>query len=152
MTDLSPRDRRCYLLFGYTPKRVSHRRANLALNEFVADKRRGLVLYHDHFVDKPGGLAVIFVETPEDLGALRDPGPLAGWTLYLHPLIFSDSAVRFLFQVDYTMTAYRGKRLRELMTQYESSRWAQGLDRQWEEKITQTGTLEPLRVQYRLTD
>ncbi len=137
MTELSPRDRRCCLLFGYAPKGVSHRRANLALNEFVADKRRGLVLYHDHFVDRPGGLAIIAVKTPEDLEALRDPGPLAGWTLHLHPLIFSDSAVRFLYQVDYTMTAYRNRRLRELMAQYESSQWGQALDRQWEEKLRQ---------------
>ncbi len=58
MAELSLKDRRCYALIGYAPKGISHRRANLALNEFVADPRRGLVLYHDHFVDKAGGLAI----------------------------------------------------------------------------------------------
>ncbi len=69
-----------------------------------------------------GGMAVFDIETPEQLVALRDPGPLAGWDFRTHPLIFAGSAVRFLFQFDYTMQSYGdGRRLTTLFDQYRDS-------------------------------
>jgi len=96
------------------------RDANDAFNEFVADAARGLLLFHDHLADRAGGTAVFAIETPEELDALRRPGPLESWDVHLHPLIFAESAAGFLFQVDFTMTAYRRRRLEELWDDYAS--------------------------------
>jgi len=95
--------------------------ANDRFNAFVADARRGPVLFHDHFADRPGGIAVFAPDTPEELKALKDKGPLAGWDLAVHPLIFAEGAIGFLFQVDYTMIAYRKRRLADLYAAYLAS-------------------------------
>ncbi len=97
------------------------RAANDAINEFVGDHRRGLALFHDHFSDQPGGVAVFAVETAGQLAAVREAGPLTGWEVRAHPLIFAESAMRFLHQCDFTMHAYRGRRLPELWEEYGAS-------------------------------
>ena len=92
--------------------------SNDQFNAFVADERRGPLLFHDHFADRPGGVAVFAPETPEELAALRDRGTLAAWDLAIHPLIFAEGAIGFLFQIDYTMIAYRKRKLADLYAAY----------------------------------
>jgi hypothetical protein len=118
---LTKKERGCYAVFAYAPEGTSMREANDAINAFVADEARGLVLFHDHFADRPGGAAVFAVETPEEMAALQDPGPLAGWDFRCHPLIFAESALGFLFQCDYTMIGYRKRRLPDLFEEYRNS-------------------------------
>ena len=90
------------------------RAANDAFNAFVAEGARGLLLFHDHFGDRPGGIAVFAIEAPEQLAALRKDGPLSGWEVHRHPMIFADGALGFLKQVDFSMIAYRRRRLADL--------------------------------------
>ena len=105
------------------------REANDAINAIVADETRGFVLFHDHFADRPGGLAIFDVETPEQLAAVQDPGPAEGWDYRVHPLIFAGSALRFLLQCDFTMAAYRGgRRLTALFEDYRKTEDCAKLD------------------------
>ena len=124
----SKKDKRCYILVAYAPEGTSIRNANEAFNDFIADANRGLVLFHDHFVGVAGGVALFWVEDEKTLAALQDAGPLKGWNLRLHPLIFTDSPLGFLYQTDWTMTVYRQKRLRELVTAYQGSEYDRSLD------------------------
>lgn len=118
---LTKQQRGCWILFADAPPGTSMSDANAAINAFVAEPARGLLLFHDHFADRPGGTAVFDIEEPEQLAALQEPGPLEGWTIRLHPLIFAGGAQRFLFQIDYTMSAYRGRRLQPLWEEYAAS-------------------------------
>jgi len=97
------------------------RQANDAWNAYVANEARGLLLFHDHFADRPGGVAVFAPETPEELAALREPGPVAAWDLRVHPLIFAEGRLGFLFQIDYSMIGYRKQRLPDLYAEYQAS-------------------------------
>jgi hypothetical protein len=121
MALLPKRDRRCWIVSGYAPEGTTMAAANDELNGFVADPRRGPLLFHDHFADRPGGIAVFAPDTPEQLAALKEPGPLAAWELAIHPLIFAEGATGFLFQIDYTMIAYRKRKLAELYAEYVAS-------------------------------
>ena len=122
MTELTKQQRGCWAAWAYAPDGTTMRQANDAINALVADEARGLVLFHDHFADRAGGMAVFDIETPEQLAALRDPGPVEGWDYRVHPLIFAGGALRFLFQCDYTMKAYRdGRRLTELFGAYKQT-------------------------------
>jgi hypothetical protein len=121
MAQLPKRDRRCWIVSGYAPEGTTMAAANDALNAFVADTRRGPLLFHDHFADRPGGVAVFAPDTPEELAAVKEPGPLAAWELAIHPLIFAEGVNGFLFQVDYTMIAYRKRRLADLYAKYVAS-------------------------------
>ena len=119
---LTKQERGCWVLFAHAPEGTTMRAANDAVNALVGDEARGLLLFHDHFADRPGGVAVFDIETEDQLAALREPGPLEGWRVDLHPLIFARSAVRFLFQIDYTMSAYRGgRRLAALFEEYRAT-------------------------------
>ncbi|HLF26821.1 MAG TPA: hypothetical protein VJG32_10820 [Anaerolineae bacterium] len=123
------KDQRCYLWIGYAPEGVSLRAANLAFNDFIADPQRGLALFHDHFTDQAGGVALVWVETGEELLALQAPGPLTGWEVQLHPLVFATNPIRFLYQTDWTLTVYRGRRLGTLMDEYQAGALVRDLDR-----------------------
>jgi hypothetical protein len=68
------------------------REANDRLKEYVADRRRGLAVWHDHFVGVHGGTVVLDVHSDEEQALLDDPGPLVGWQVSVHPLTFSLSA------------------------------------------------------------
>ena len=126
---LPKKDRRCHLVIAYAPEGTTLREANDAVNSFVADPARGLALFHDHFTDRAGGIVLLDVSSPEELAALRDPGPLARWDVRIHPLTFADSALRFLFQCDYTMSTYRnGRRLHELVRDYDAGELRASLD------------------------
>ena len=106
--------RRCYLVYALAPPGTTAREANDRLNEYVADSRRGLAVWHDHFVGTHGGAVVLDVRSGEEQALLDQPGPLTGWTLSVHPLTFSLSAVGFSAQTSFTLEQYRGVSLAEL--------------------------------------
>jgi len=105
---------RCYLVHALAPKGATAREANDRLNDYVADRRRGLAVWHDHFVGRHGGAVVLDVRSADERALLDDPGPLAGWRISIHPLTFSLSAVGFAAQTSFTLESYRGVTLDEL--------------------------------------
>jgi hypothetical protein len=57
---------RCFLVYALAPEGTTAREANDLLNEYVEDRRRGIVVFHDHFTGKPhGGVAVFDVRDEE---------------------------------------------------------------------------------------
>jgi hypothetical protein len=107
---------RCHLVYALAPAGVSAREANDLLNEYVADRSRGLAVWHDHFVGEHGG-AVVLDTRDEEAERLADPGPLEGWQLSVHRLTFSLSAVGFSAQTSFTLEQYRNVSLDELAAQ-----------------------------------
>ena len=105
---------RCYLVYALAPDGTSAREANDRLNEYVADARRGLAVWHDHFIGRHGGAVVLDVHSDEEEALLDELGPLAGWRLSVHPLTFSLSALGFSAQTSFTLEQYRGVSLDEL--------------------------------------
>ena len=105
---------RCVLVYALAPEGTTAREANDRLNEYVADRRRGLAVWHDHFVGVHGGAIVLDVRSEEEQALLDDPGPLAGWQVSVHPLTFSLSAVGFAAQTSFTLEGYRDTSLDEL--------------------------------------
>ena len=93
---------------------MTAREANERVNEYLADRRRGLSVWHDHFVGAHGGAVVFDVRTESELAMLDDHGPLAGWDIAVHPLTFALSAVGFAAQISFTLENYRGVSLDEL--------------------------------------
>src|SRR5207248_3255803 len=94
--------------------RAAERGLRRPLGIDVDDRRRGLAVWHDHFVGLHGGAIVLDVRSDEELALLDDPGPLEGWRLSVHPLTFSLSAVGFAAQTSFTLEEYRGVSLGEL--------------------------------------
>ena len=112
MTELARGKQRCYLIYAVAPDGVTARQANELLNEYVEDRRRGFVIFHDHFTGKPhGGIAVFDVRDREAFGLLDDAGPLKGWDVSVHALTFSMAATGFAAQMALTAEAYGGKTL-----------------------------------------
>ena len=108
---------RCYLVYALAPDGLSARRANEALNEYVEDRSRGLPVFHDHFTQKPhGGIAVLYVDDGGQFARLDNPGPLDGWTLSVHPLVFALAPLGFVAQTHFTLEAYGRTTLDELRT------------------------------------
>ena len=105
---------RCILVCALAPEGTSAREANDQLNEYVADRRRGLAVWHDHFIGAHGGAVVLDVRCDKEEALLEDTGPLELWQLSVHPLTFSLSAVGFSAQTSFTLEQYRGVRLDEL--------------------------------------
>jgi hypothetical protein len=105
---------RCHFVYALAPAGVSAREANELLNEYVADRSRGLAVWHDHFVGEHGGAVVLDTRDDEEEARLGDPGPLEGWQLSVHPLTFSLSAVGFSAQTSFTLEQYREVSLEEL--------------------------------------
>jgi hypothetical protein len=105
---------RCFLIYALAPEGTTAREANDRLNEYVADRRRGLAVWHDHFVGVHGGTVVLDVRSDEEQALLDDPGPLVGWQVSVQPLTFSLSAVGFAAQTSFTLERYRGASLNEL--------------------------------------
>lgn len=115
MTELARGKQRCYLVYAVAPEGVTARQANELLNEYVEDRRRGFVIFHDHFTGKPhGGFAVFDVRDGEAYELLEDNGPLEGWELAIHALTFSLAATGFAAQMALTAEAYGGKKLDQL--------------------------------------
>jgi hypothetical protein len=118
LTELERGKQRCYLIYAVAPDGVTARQANEFLNEYVEDRRRGFVIFHDHFTGKPhGGLAVFDVRDREAFGLLDDAGPLEGWDVSVHALTFSMAATGFAAQMALTAEAYGGKTLEQLRAQ-----------------------------------
>jgi hypothetical protein len=108
---------RCYVVYAVAPPEVSARGANSALNAYIEDRRRGVVVFHDHFTGSPhGGFAVFDVRTQDELALLDDPGPLTGWELRVHALTFSLSAVGFVEQAKFTVREYAKTSFDDLRT------------------------------------
>lgn len=101
-------------MYALAPEGTTAREANDQLNEYVADPRRGVAVWHDHFVGAHGGAVVLDVRSEEEHARLDDPGPLAGWRIAVHPLTFSLSAVGFAAQTSFTLESYRGVSLDDL--------------------------------------
>lgn len=106
---------RCYLVYLLAPEGVDAREANELLNKYIGDRSRGLVVFHDHFIGRHGGVAVFELRSDEEEARLADPGPLEGWQIESYPLTFSRSAVGFVAQTDFTLRAYRDVDLAQLV-------------------------------------
>ncbi|TML55655.1 MAG: hypothetical protein E6G21_00965 [Actinobacteria bacterium] len=62
---------------------------------------------HDHFTGKPhGGFAVLFPRDENELARLNDHGPLEGWEIHHHPLVFAITPVGLDAQVGPTRRIY----------------------------------------------
>jgi hypothetical protein len=105
---------RCVLVYAVAPDGTPAREANDRPNEYIADQRRGLAVWHDHFVGAHGGAVVLDVRSDQEQALLDDPGPLAGWQHTVHPLTFSLSAVGFAAQTSFTLERCRDVSLDEL--------------------------------------
>ena len=101
----------CYLVYALAPEGMTRREADNRFNDYVAQAERGVVAHHDHFIDRPGAFAVFEVKTEAQRQLLADPGPLAGWQVSAHPLVFSPDAAGFFVQGDSTMRRFRRARL-----------------------------------------
>jgi hypothetical protein len=101
-------------VYALAPEGTKAREANDRLNEYVADSRRGLAVWHDHFVGAHGGAVVLDVRSEDEQTMLDEPGPLTGWRIAVHPLTFSLSAVGFAAQTSFTLESYRGVSLEGL--------------------------------------
>ena len=86
---------RCFLVYALAPSHLPAREANRAFNEFIADPSLPLPVFHDHFIGRPGGIAVFFVEGASQRDALLGTRHLSGWDLDIRPLIFSYSPAAF---------------------------------------------------------
>lgn len=102
---------RCHLVYALAPAGTSARDANDRFNDYVADERRGICVFHDHFVGEHGGVAVFDVRSDDELTAVCDPGPLSGWDIRIHGLTFALTAVGFAAQTEFTLDQYRGTTL-----------------------------------------
>jgi rhodanese-related sulfurtransferase len=105
---------RCHLVYALAPPGTTARDANELLNEYVAERDRGLAVWHDHFIGDHGGAVVLDVRSPEEVVRLEEPGPLEGWQIAVHPLTFALTAVGFEAQIEFTLERYRDVRLEEL--------------------------------------
>jgi hypothetical protein len=115
-----PARRRCYLVYALAPEGTSARAANDLVNEYIADGRRGIIVFHDHFTGKPhGGVAVWDVRTDEELALLDDPGQLAGWEVHVHSLTFALTAAGFAAQMEFTLEQYGGMTLAQVTAEEE---------------------------------
>jgi hypothetical protein len=98
---------RCFLVYALAPDSLSAAKANELFNTYVAEPKRGLALFHDHFIGQRGGIAIFFLETDAEREALKEFGELEDWNVHIHPLIFSYSPAAFDEQIAYTLRAYR---------------------------------------------
>jgi hypothetical protein len=114
VSEPEPRSR-CFLVYAVAPEGMSAREANDLLNGYIGEDGRGLIVSHDHFVGKPhGGFAVFEVRDETEEAKLADLGPLEGWTISIHSLTFSLTAVGFVAQADFTLRNYGGTSLTDL--------------------------------------
>ncbi|HLA97772.1 MAG TPA: hypothetical protein VJL34_04920 [Anaerolineales bacterium] len=112
---------RCILLYALSPDELSAAEANRAFNEFIGDRNLPLVLFHDHFIGSPGGIAIFFTGNSRDREALVDHDHLHGWKIELRPLIFSYNPAAFDEQIAFTLRAYRGREWEQLRAEHRPS-------------------------------
>ena len=99
---------RCVLVYALAPEGVNGAEANQKINAFVADPALPLVLFHDHFIETKGGIAIFFVASTAERDALAQTIHLAGWQVDMRPLIYSYNPAAFDAQISYTLSQYRG--------------------------------------------
>jgi len=99
---------RCFLVYALAPENMPATEANQIFNTFIGDRNLPLAIYHDHFIGQPGGVAIFFVETPQERDILLNQKHLDGWQVHYQPLIFSYSPSAFDEQTAFTLNAYRG--------------------------------------------
>ena len=99
---------RCFLVYALAPEGMPASEANRIFNAYIADRRLPLPVFHDHFIGRPGGLAVFYAATAAERQALAASHWLEGWQVDVHPLIFSRSPAGFDTQTAFTLRAYRG--------------------------------------------
>jgi len=103
------RSPRCYLVYACAPQGTKLKAANAAFNAYCQDRRRGLVLFHDHFRELPGGgVGVFFVDAPEQLRSLEVSLDLPGWSVRVHALIHSGTPSAFDEQIALTVDRFAG--------------------------------------------
>lgn len=108
------RNPRCFLIYALAPEYMTAAEANRIFNEFIANAGLPLPIFHDHFIGRPGGIAIFHVDKPAERDTLLDQTDLDGWHVEYRPLIFSRSPAAFDEQVAFTLRAYRGKRWEDL--------------------------------------
>jgi hypothetical protein len=101
----------CYLVYAIAPVGMTRADADNLFNEYVAQEERGVVVQHDHFIDRAGAFAVFDIKSDAEKAMLTTPGPLAGWTISAHPLVFSPDGAGFFMQADSTLRHFRRTRL-----------------------------------------
>jgi hypothetical protein len=99
---------RCFLLSALAPSELPASEANRILNTFLGDPALPLAIFHDHFIGRPGGIVIFYVETTAERDALLAQTYLDGWHVEIQPLIFSRSPSAFDEQIAFTLRAYRG--------------------------------------------
>jgi hypothetical protein len=79
---------RChYLVTATAPLTMTPRHVRVLLDAYVADRRRGRAVWHDHFADAQGGAVVLEVRDPDEQALLSEPGQLDGWRLDVRRLL-----------------------------------------------------------------
>jgi hypothetical protein len=66
---------------------MTPRHARVLLDAYVADRRRGRAVWHDHFADAHGGAVVLEVRDYEEQALLSQPGQLDGWRVDVRRLL-----------------------------------------------------------------
>jgi hypothetical protein len=66
---------------------MTPRHIRVLLDAYVADRRRGRAVWHDHFDDSQGGAVVLEVSDPDEHALLFQPGQLDGWKVDVHRLL-----------------------------------------------------------------
>jgi hypothetical protein len=100
---------RCILVYALAPDELSLAEANQQFNAFIADRRLPMVLFHDHFIGSPGGVAIFFAKSAQGRQMLMDQNHLPGWQINMHPLIYSFNPAAFDEQIAFTLRAYSGE-------------------------------------------
>ncbi len=113
--NFNPNKPRCYLVYALAPESMPMREVDRAFNEFIGHSEYGLVLYHDHFIDRVGGVAIFWIENVKQLNALSAAQDVIDWKVNVHPLTFSDSGAGFLAQIEFTLKQYRNMQIADLM-------------------------------------
>ncbi len=101
----------CHLVYALAPATMSRVEADNLFNDYVAEVPRGVVVPHDHFMDRPGAIAVFEILTEAQRAMLTNPGPLTGWQITSHPLLFAPDGATFFMQADSTLRHFRDTRL-----------------------------------------
>ena len=112
---------RCFLVYALAPENLSAAEANHVFNDFIGDRNLPLVIYHDHFIGRPGGVAIFYVDRPEAQNALLNQKHLQGWQVDVQPLVFSYSPSAFDEQTAFTLETYRGLNWEELQKEKRPS-------------------------------
>jgi len=102
---------RCYLLYAMAPSGFTMRQANDAINAMTGDRDLPLAVFHDHFLDAPGGTIVFHVTEAAGIDRIEAAcaRQLGNWRIELRPLIFSFNPAAFDEQIAYTLGIYQGQ-------------------------------------------